>query len=129
MSNIGEAAAMSGSAGLSRGSEEAGQVLPDAKFVFDRPGAALVVIDPRNDFLSREAGGLRVGSRAVVLSGYPVVRLKAAPDRVCQLPFHRRRKGNLPHPARGGVTSCGAARSDRAAAMSAGTGTFEPWKP
>ena len=28
------------------------QVLPDAGFVFDRPRAALVVIDPQNDFLS-----------------------------------------------------------------------------
>jgi len=127
MSNIGEAAAMSGSAGPSRGGEEAGQVLPDAKFVFGRPGAALVVIDPQNDFLSPEAGGSRVGSRAVVLSGYPVVRLKAAPDRVCQLPCHR--QDDLPQPAGGRVTSRGAARSDSAAAMSGGTGTFEPWKP
>jgi Zn-dependent alcohol dehydrogenases len=41
-----------------------------------------------------------------------------------------RRKGGLPHPpGRGKVTSRGAARSDSAAAMSGGTGTFEPWKP
>ena len=46
MSNIHEAAATSGSAAPARDSQEAAQVLPDAKFVFDRAGAALVVIDP-----------------------------------------------------------------------------------
>ncbi len=53
----------------------------------------------------------------------------AAPDRLRQLPCRRRREGDLPHPAGGRVTSRGAARSDSAAAMSGGTGTFEPWKP
>lgn len=33
------------------------QVLPDAGFVFDRPRAALVVIDPQNDFLSPDGAG------------------------------------------------------------------------
>jgi len=33
------------------------QVLPDAGFVFNRPRAALVVIDPQNDFLSPEGAG------------------------------------------------------------------------
>ena len=52
MSNIDEAAAMSGSAAPARDSQEAAQALPDAKFVFNRAEAALVVIDPQNDFLS-----------------------------------------------------------------------------
>jgi Isochorismatase family len=169
MSNIDEAAAMSGSAGPARGSEEAGQVLPDAGFVFDRAGAALVVIDPQNDFLSPDGAGWPVFGQSVTenkvvanlarlfeaaeSSGmtvaisphyeYPADRqwrfggpgerllnaLHRLADRLRQLPFHRRRKGNLPHPARGRITSRGAARSDSAAAMSAGTGTFEPWKP
>ncbi len=39
-------------------------------------------------------------------------------------------RGGLPHPpGRGRFTSRRAARSDSAAAMSGGTGTFEPWKP
>ena len=33
------------------------QVLPDAGFVFDRSRAALVVIDPQNDFLSPDGAG------------------------------------------------------------------------
>ena len=57
MSNIDEAAAMSRSAGPPRGSQEAGEDLPDAEFVFNRPGAALVVIDPQNDFLSPDGAG------------------------------------------------------------------------
>ena len=57
MSNTGEAAVMSGSAGPPRGSEEARQALPDAKFMFDWPRAALVVIDPQNDFLSPDGAG------------------------------------------------------------------------
>jgi nicotinamidase-related amidase len=57
MSSIDQAAAMSGSAGPPRGSEEAEQALPNAKFVFDRPRAALVVIDPQNDFLSPGGAG------------------------------------------------------------------------
>ena len=36
--------------------EAAAQALPDSGFVFSRPEAALVVIDPQNDFLSRSAG-------------------------------------------------------------------------
>ena len=57
MSNIDEAAAMSGSAGPAGGSEEAGQALPDAGFEFSSPAAALVVIDPQNDFLSPDGAG------------------------------------------------------------------------
>ena len=57
MSSIDEAAAMSGSAGPARGSEEDGPVLPDAGFMFSRPAAALVVIDPQNDFLSPGGAG------------------------------------------------------------------------
>lgn len=45
--------------------EEAEQALPDAKFVFDRPGAALVVIDPQNDFLSPDGAGWPVFGRSV----------------------------------------------------------------
>jgi hypothetical protein len=65
MSNIDEAAGMSGPAGSPRGSEEAGQVLPDAKFVFNRAGAALVVIDPQNDFLSPDGAGWPVFGQSV----------------------------------------------------------------
>jgi nicotinamidase-related amidase len=65
MSNIDEAAAMSGSARPPRDSEEAEQVLPDAKFVFDRAGAALVVIDPQNDFLSPDGAGWPVFGQSV----------------------------------------------------------------
>jgi hypothetical protein len=65
MSNIDEAAAMSGSAGPARGSEEAGQLLPDAKFMFNRAGAALVVIDPQNDFLSPDGAGWPVFGQSV----------------------------------------------------------------
>ena len=39
------------------------------------------------------------------------------------------RASNAGRPDRGRVTSRGAARSDSAAAMSGGTGMFEPWKP
>ncbi|MGH3259840.1 MAG: cysteine hydrolase family protein [Streptosporangiaceae bacterium] len=65
MSNIDEAAAMSGSAGPPWGSEEPGQVLPDAAFVFDGPRAALVVIDPQNDFLSPGGAGWPVFGQSV----------------------------------------------------------------
>jgi Isochorismatase family len=65
MSNIDEAPAMSGSAGPARGGEEAEQVLPDAGFVFDRAGAALVVIDPQNDFLSPDGAGWPVFGQSV----------------------------------------------------------------
>ena len=64
MTNIGEAA-MSGSAGPARGSEGAGQVLPDAEFVWERPRAALVVIDPQNDFLSPDGAGWPVFGQGV----------------------------------------------------------------
>jgi nicotinamidase-related amidase len=56
---------MSGSAGPARGSEGAGQVLPDAEFVWDRPRAALVVIDPQNDFLSPDGAGWPVFGQSV----------------------------------------------------------------
>ncbi len=65
MTNIDEAVAMSGSAGRARGSEGAGQVLPDAEFVWDRPRAALVVIDPQNDFLSPDGAGWPVFGQSV----------------------------------------------------------------
>jgi nicotinamidase-related amidase len=65
MTNIDEAAAMGGPAGSPRGSEEAGQVLPDAGFVFSRAGAALVVIDPQNDFLSPDGAGWPVFGQSV----------------------------------------------------------------
>jgi hypothetical protein len=45
--------------------EEAGQALPDAKFVFDGPGAALIVIDPQNDFLCPDSAGWPVFGRSV----------------------------------------------------------------
>jgi hypothetical protein len=45
--------------------EEAGQVLPDVKFVFNRSGTALVVIDPQNDFLSPDGAGWPVFGRSV----------------------------------------------------------------
>jgi len=45
--------------------EEAEQALPDAKFMFDRPRAALVVIDPQNDFLSPDGAGWPVFGRSV----------------------------------------------------------------
>jgi nicotinamidase-related amidase len=44
---------------------EADQVLPDAKFVFDQSQAALVVIDPQNDFLSPDGAGWPVFGRSV----------------------------------------------------------------
>jgi nicotinamidase-related amidase len=56
---------MSGSAGPPPGGEEAEQVLPDARFVFDRPRAALVVIDPQNDFLSPDGAGWPVFGQCV----------------------------------------------------------------
>ena len=59
MTDIDETAAMSGSAGPAQGSEEALPVLPDPGFVFDRPRAALVVIDPQNDSLSPDGAGWR----------------------------------------------------------------------
>ena len=40
-------------------------VLPDARFVFDRPRAALVVIDPQNDFLSPDGAGWPVFGQCV----------------------------------------------------------------
>jgi nicotinamidase-related amidase len=40
----------------STGSQTA-EALPDAGFVFDKPRAALVVIDPQNDFLSPDGAG------------------------------------------------------------------------
>jgi len=70
MTNIDEAAAMSGSAGPAGGSEEALPVLPDAGFVFDRPRAALVVIDPQNDFLSPDG------------AGWPVFGQSASPHKI-----------------------------------------------
>lgn len=54
-----------GSAGPAWRSEQAQQVLPDAGFVFDRPRAALVVIDPQNDFLSPEGAGWPVFGQSV----------------------------------------------------------------
>ena len=45
--------------------QEAEQVLPDAKFVFDRQRAALVVIDPQNDFLSPDGAGWPVFGQRV----------------------------------------------------------------
>jgi nicotinamidase-related amidase len=45
--------------------EEGEQALPEAKFVFDRPQAALVVIDPQNDFLSPDGAGWPVFGRSV----------------------------------------------------------------
>jgi nicotinamidase-related amidase len=65
MSNIDEAAARSGSAGSPRDSAEAVQALPDAGFVFDRPRAALVIIDPQNDFLSPDGAGWPVFGQSV----------------------------------------------------------------
>lgn len=65
MTDIDETAAMSGSAGPARGSEEALPVLPDPGFVFDRPRAALVVIDPQNDFLSPDGAGWPVFGQSV----------------------------------------------------------------
>ena len=65
MTDIDETAAMSGSAGPARGSEETLPVLPDAGFVFDRPRAALVVIDPQNDFLSPDGAGWPVFGQSV----------------------------------------------------------------
>ena len=56
---------MSGSAGPPRGSQEAGQDLPDAQFAFNRAGAALVVIDPQNDFLSPDGAGWPVFGQSV----------------------------------------------------------------
>ena len=44
---------------------EAEQVLPDARFVFDKPRAALVVIDPQNDFLSPAGAGWPVFGQSV----------------------------------------------------------------
>jgi nicotinamidase-related amidase len=65
MSNIDAAAAMSGSAAPARDGQETAQVLPDAGFVFDRAGAALVVIDPQNDFLSPDGAGWPVFGQSV----------------------------------------------------------------
>ena len=41
------------------------QGLPDARFVFDKPRAALVVIDPQNDFLSPDGAGWPVFGQSV----------------------------------------------------------------
>jgi hypothetical protein len=65
MSNIDAAAAMSGSAAPARDGQEAAQVVPDAGLVFDGAGAALVVIDPRNDFLSPDGAGWPVFGQSV----------------------------------------------------------------
>jgi len=46
--------------------EETEPVLPDAKFVFDRPRAALVVIDSQNDFLSPDGAGWPVFGQRVI---------------------------------------------------------------
>jgi nicotinamidase-related amidase len=43
----------------------AAQGLPDAGFVFEKPRAALVVIDPQNDFLSPEGAGWPVFGQSV----------------------------------------------------------------
>lgn len=45
--------------------EEAGPGLPDPGFVFDGPRAALVVIDPQNDFLSPDGAGWPVFGQSV----------------------------------------------------------------
>jgi nicotinamidase-related amidase len=45
--------------------EEAEPVLPDARFVFEKPRAALVVIDPQNDFLSPAGAGWPVFGQSV----------------------------------------------------------------
>jgi len=45
--------------------EAAAQALPDSGFVFSRPEAALVVIDPQNDFLSPEGAGWPVFGQSV----------------------------------------------------------------
>ena len=44
---------------------EADGVLPETGFVFDRSRAALVVIDPQNDFLSPDGAGWQVFGRSV----------------------------------------------------------------
>ena len=61
---------MSGSAGPARGSKGAGQVLPDAEFVWDRSRAALVVIDPQNDFLSPDGAGWPVFGQIAADGGW-----------------------------------------------------------
>ena len=45
--------------------EAAAQALPDSGFVFSRPEAALVVIDPQNDFLSPKGAGWPVFGQSV----------------------------------------------------------------
>jgi hypothetical protein len=46
-------------------SDQAEPVLPDAKFVFDKTGAALVVIDSQNDFLNPNSAGWQVFGQSV----------------------------------------------------------------
>jgi nicotinamidase-related amidase len=50
---------------MSSSTAEAVQALPDAGFVFDRPRAALVIIDPQNDFLSPDGAGWPVFGQSV----------------------------------------------------------------
>ena len=50
---------------MSSSTAEAVQVLPDAGFVFDRSRAALVIIDPQNDFLSPDGAGWPVFGQSV----------------------------------------------------------------
>jgi hypothetical protein len=58
-------ATTSGSAGPPQANKGAEQALPDAGFVFHRPRAALVVIDPKNDFLSPGGAGWSVFGESV----------------------------------------------------------------
>jgi nicotinamidase-related amidase len=50
---------------MSNIAEAAAQALPDSGFVFSRPDAALVVIDPQNDFLSPKGAGWPVFGQSV----------------------------------------------------------------
>ncbi len=75
---------------------------------------------------SRTVGPARGGRRPARSRSRP--RRGAVTDR-CGLTASPPRPGDLSHPGRGRVTSRGVARSDSPAAMSGGTGTFEPWKP
>ena len=59
--------------------EQAERALPDAKFVFDRPGAALVVNDSQNDFLSPDGAGRPVLRRSVTENN-TVAHLARAPS-------------------------------------------------
>jgi nicotinamidase-related amidase len=56
---------MSATTGTAPTGEEAQQGLPDVGFVFDRSRAALVVIDPQNDFLSPDGAGWSVFGQSV----------------------------------------------------------------